>query len=329
MASPSQKAEETIKSLVAHYTPNIYLEPERFKNILTDYYGADKKTVKLIKRVLDNDGGKLLYNQKDQEDKAFETTRRTLIVKIADIEFIPEEHIETGVNLLCIGLGKQVSTTFAPQAETPKKAPSSLLPTPPVKPSPPVKPNPPVNPNPPVKPNPPVNPKPPVKPTTPVKPNPPVKPTPPVNPKPTPPVNPTPNINPVFTGINHGLFPSSSARSIIIPEGVTTIGEKAFFGDKVLQSITLPSTLTVIEEHAFSGCSNLQSIIFPDSLTKIGFSAFARCSSLASLEIPASVKKIEGMAFASCTILKTVTFLGKKPKMGYLVFSGSPTKVKK
>lgn len=59
-----------------------------------------------------------------------------------------------------------------------------------------------------------------------------------------------------------------------IPEGVTTIGDRAFYDLNVLTSISIPEGVTAIGKGAFQDCSNLRTVIFPNSITSIGASAF-------------------------------------------------------
>ena len=65
-----------------------------------------------------------------------------------------------------------------------------------------------------------------------------------------------------------------------VSEGVTTIGEWAFYNCTSLKSIDLPNSLTTIGDDAFSYCTSLESIELPDSLTTIGDGAFSLCTSL-------------------------------------------------
>ena len=51
----------------------------------------------------------------------------------------------------------------------------------------------------------------------------------------------------------------AGCKNTVIPEGVTTIGETAFYSTK-LTSITIPSSVTSIGHGAFSGCSGLTSV---------------------------------------------------------------------
>ena len=69
-------------------------------------------------------------------------------------------------------------------------------------------------------------------------------------------------------------------ESVVIEDGVTSIGANAFDGCSGLTSITIPSSVTSIGEYTFYGCSGLTSITIPNSVTSIGTSAFSGCSGL-------------------------------------------------
>ena len=99
----------------------------------------------------------------------------------------------------------------------------------------------------------------------------------------------------------------TSIKSVIIRDGVTSIGEYAFEGCKSLTSITIPNSVTRIEYSAFSGCSSLASVTIPNSVTSIGKYAFQGCSSLTSISIPNSVASIRDYAFQYCSSLTSVT----------------------
>lgn len=71
-------------------------------------------------------------------------------------------------------------------------------------------------------------------------------------------------------------------ETVVIPDGVTSIGDNAFWNCTSLSSVTIPSSVTNIGESAFSYCTNLASIIIPNSIIWIGNGAFEGCKSLKS-----------------------------------------------
>ena len=103
------------------------------------------------------------------------------------------------------------------------------------------------------------------------------------------------------------LPPSIDAQGhVTVPEGVTRVGDGAFYKRTSLASITLPDGLTSIGAHAFYGCS-LANITLPDSLTTIGYWAFAICHSITTIRLPRSLTAIGDSAFHNCSALTTIT----------------------
>ena len=111
-------------------------------------------------------------------------------------------------------------------------------------------------------------------------------------------------------------------KRIIIGNGITTIGGRAFAGCSALTSVTISNSVTTIGEAAFHYCSALTSITIPNSVTEIGYSAFAGCSALTSVNIPNSVTTIEDWAFSGCSSLTSVTIPNSVTTIGSEAFSG-------
>ena len=93
--------------------------------------------------------------------------------------------------------------------------------------------------------------------------------------------------------------------SVSLPEGITKIGFCAFAVCKNMVSINIPQSVTSIDGCAFEYCYKLSSITLPPKLNSIGAQAFLECHGLTSITIPSSVRKIEKRAF-NCGNLNSI-----------------------
>ena len=114
----------------------------------------------------------------------------------------------------------------------------------------------------------------------------------------------------------------SSLSSIVIPEGVTGIGDCAFRGCSNLSSVEIPEGVTSIGDHAFGDCSNLSSIVIPKSVTSIGVDAFGLCSSLNTIVIPEGVTSIGKDTFSCCDSLSSIMLPEGVTSIGASAFFG-------
>jgi BspA type Leucine rich repeat region (6 copies) len=126
------------------------------------------------------------------------------------------------------------------------------------------------------------------------------------------------------TAIGGNAFGSvtSTLTSVVIPSGVTTIGDSAFSGCTALTSVTIPSTVTTIGSEAFFGCSVLSSVSLPSGLTTLGTSAFYGCPALASVTIPQGITALGDQVFYQCTSLTSVTIPSGVTTIGTGTFFG-------
>ena len=95
---------------------------------------------------------------------------------------------------------------------------------------------------------------------------------------------------------------------LVIPEGVTQIGNYAFDGCNALTSLIIPDSVTSIGVGAFTYCNAIPSLTIPDSVTSIGENAFGYCNALTSLTIPDSVTSIGFYAFNECPSSCNIVF---------------------
>ena len=94
-------------------------------------------------------------------------------------------------------------------------------------------------------------------------------------------------------------------KKVIIAQGVSSIGDCAFYGCTSLTSVTIPNSVTSIGSHAFFFCHNLTSITIPNSVTSIEMKAFSN-SGLTSIRIPSSITCIEEYTFSQCFSLTSI-----------------------
>lgn len=98
----------------------------------------------------------------------------------------------------------------------------------------------------------------------------------------------------------------SVLTTVVLKNGVETIGARAFQNDKNLSSVSLSNSLTKIGESAFEFCYGLSAITLPNGLTTIGTQALSR-TGLTALVLPDSVQSVSREAFSYNSALETVT----------------------
>lgn len=102
------------------------------------------------------------------------------------------------------------------------------------------------------------------------------------------------------------FYRNTSIKSVIIEDGVTSIGSYAFEYCSSITSTTIPNSVTSIGNSAFGDCGSLTSITIPDSVTSMGGNAFGNCSSLTSVTIGNGVTSLEFGVFFGCRSLSNV-----------------------
>ncbi len=114
---------------------------------------------------------------------------------------------------------------------------------------------------------------------------------------------------------------AGTAKDVVIPEGVTSIGSYAFTG-KTVQTVQFPGTLTTICDFAFDNCMHLQKVYIPDSVTYVGAYAFNGCSQLTDVVLPSGLTYIGDYMFSGCSKLTSVNIPSGVAKIGRGAFQG-------
>ena len=120
----------------------------------------------------------------------------------------------------------------------------------------------------------------------------------------------------------YAFYNCVSLRGVVIPNGVTGIGDSAFYGCSGLTGIDIPSSISSISHSAFYKCTSLKKVSIPNSVTSIEHYAFEGCESLVSVTIPSSVTSIGSCAFFDCTALTSVVIPRSVKSIDAALFHG-------
>ena len=95
-----------------------------------------------------------------------------------------------------------------------------------------------------------------------------------------------------------------SLKTIVMQDGVSSIGKAAFQGCSSLQRVSLPAAIDEIREMTFKDCTSLTTITVPEGVRTIGKWAFRGCRSLYQVKLPSTLKAIGTGAFQDCVELE-------------------------
>lgn len=125
-------------------------------------------------------------------------------------------------------------------------------------------------------------------------------------------------------------------KSVVIAEGITTIGSYAFYNCTALETITLPESIAVIGRDSFSGCEAIQAVYLTDLTAWCAVSFYDVSSNplyyaealylnddiVEDLYIPDVVKSVGALAFYNLDCITSVTFADSVTQIGDFSFYG-------
>ena len=124
-----------------------------------------------------------------------------------------------------------------------------------------------------------------------------------------------------YTANNKNPWASRSVKKVIINEGVTSIGNRAFYNCKTISAVEIPVSITTIGSMAFGFC-DISEIVLPDGISTIGGSAFMACSNLERINTPNSLVNMGDSVFHDCSSLSEFTLPTTVTKIGVGWFAG-------
>lgn len=114
----------------------------------------------------------------------------------------------------------------------------------------------------------------------------------------------------------------SDITNVVIENGVTSIGNYAFYCCTKMTSITIADTVKTIGIDAFHRCISLESVVLPDSVTTLGLGVWSSCANLKSIVLSKNIEEIPVDAFNGCYALTDVTIPNGVKTIGGGAFSG-------
>ena len=119
---------------------------------------------------------------------------------------------------------------------------------------------------------------------------------------------------------NTPFYNDTSIKSVIINNGVTSIGNYAFQNCTSLTSVTIPDSVMSIGKSAFESCKEMKSISIPNAVTKIDIFAFQWCQNLKKIELSTNITSIEEGAFWGCNSLTDIILPSSLTSIGEYAF---------
>lgn len=113
-----------------------------------------------------------------------------------------------------------------------------------------------------------------------------------------------------------GAAQDHTILSAEVSDGITNIGDNAFYNCRDMAQVYIPNSVTKIGKSSFYGCQVLEAVTLSDNITSIGWNAFNQCSALTTITLPVHLTSIEGQAFFMCSGLTSVVIPNEVTSIG-------------
>jgi len=100
---------------------------------------------------------------------------------------------------------------------------------------------------------------------------------------------------------------NSQIKKVVINEGVTSVGNSAFWGSTNITEVTLPESMVDVGDNAFRNCYNIEKLSLGENCQTVGGYAFADCSALETVSLGNKLKTIGGYAFQNCAKIRKLS----------------------
>lgn len=140
----------------------------------------------------------------------------------------------------------------------------------------------------------------------------------------------------IGNGYRSSAFEDCTALAeLVLAEGLTVLGQRAFAGCAALEGVTVPATVETFHNEVFADCRGLASLELREGIREIGYRAFAGCTSLKEVRIPSTIERWDTVRangimaqtyvcapFSRCTSLEKIEFSPGLKKIGQSAFEG-------
>lgn len=105
-----------------------------------------------------------------------------------------------------------------------------------------------------------------------------------------------------------GMAGLRNVNYVTVPNGVTAISQTAFSNHRIKKAVIIPSGVTSIGNNGMNSNYAVKYISLPNSMTTFGTSSFADASSAYAIAVPTGVTTLPDSVFQGCRALKHMTF---------------------